>query len=1080
MRRGLPVRWLASLAALPLTLAMLPQVASAAPAGAVTVAAVTVNEQAQPLGIGAGGPRLAWTLASTARGQRPTGYRVLVASRSGLLRPGLTDVWDSGLVSSSEQAVGYEGPALRSSTRYWWRVQVLDALGRASRWSDPTWFETGLLAEPEWTGQWIGGRGIELDPAETSFEGASWVWHPEGGDNLDMPAATRYLRGTVTLPDKPIRSAHLLATADDEITAYVGGVEALASTDWRAGRRADVTAQVRPGVVVLAARATNTSRGPAGLLARLRVRFADGTVSNYDAGAIAWRTSTTGPAGWERSDFDDSSWAAARTLATWGSGPWGDRARVLPPTAPAPLLRTEFAVAGRVKEARLYYSSPGYGELSLNGRKLGDSVLDPAFTRFDKRVQYVTRDITRGLRQGSNALGAVLGRGFYGMTTPNVWNHHTAPWHGEPRLRAQLRIEYTDGRIQRIVSDDTWRTTESPILHDSLYTGETYDARREIRGWNSPGGGAGWQPVKVLPAPTATVVPQEHEPIRVVKTHRAAAITNPKPGTYVYRFPVTLAGWARLRVTGPAGTTVRLAFGEKLRQDGTVNNDNGLVTGEHQVDRYTLRGGGQEVWEPRFSYKGFTYVQVDGLPGQPTTASVEARELHTAVASTGEFTSSNALINQLHAMTRQSILNNLHGIPTDTPMFEKNGWLGDALLTSEAAIANFGMHAIYRKWLDDIRDSRYPDNLIPLIAPTGGWGQENSVEWGAAYPLIVWNVYQHYGDRALVADHYPAVKQYVEYLASQAKPDGTHESGLGDWVAPGRHGDPAEGAAHSATAFVALVDRTAADMARLLGRGEDAERFTDLAARTTEALNKRFLDRDAGVYTTEIEAGYRQTASVLPLAFGQTPADAKAKVLENLVADIGRKGNHLDTGILGTRWLLPLLSTNGQHELAYKIATQTTYPSWGYWASKGATTMWEMWDDGSRSLDHHMFGSIDQWFYEELAGIRTAAPGYSAVTIAPAPAGDLTSASARVRTVRGDVSSSWRRPADQSFALDVTVPVGATATVSVPAPSRWAVTESGVRAEKAPGVTFVRYRDGRAVFAVGSGNYRFRAAAPPR
>jgi alpha-L-rhamnosidase len=748
------------------------------------------------------------------------------------------------------------------------------------------------------------------------------------------------------------------------------------------------------------------------------------------------------------------------------------------PAPPAPLLRTDFTVAGRVARARLYASSPGYGELSVNGRRTDDAVLDPAWTRYDRRVQYVTRDVTRLLKPGANVLGAVLGRGFYGLTTRNVWDHDRAPWHGDPRLRAQLRVEYTDGRLQTVATDGTWRTTDSPTVSDSIYAGETYDARRAIRGWDTAAvSAAGWQPARVVPAPTATVDAQEHEPIRIVRTHRATTIDNPRPGTYVFRFPVTLAGWARLRVTGPAGTQVTLRYGEKLRADGTVNNDNEYVTGDHQVDRYVLRGGAAETWEPRFSYKGFTYVQVDGYPGRPTAASVQARELHTDVPSIGDFTSSNPLLNTIHKMTRQSILNNLHGLPTDTPMYEKNGWLGDALMTNGAASYNFGMQRIYRKWLDDVRDSIFPDGLVPVIAPTGGWGRWNSVEWGAAYPLILWSCYLHYGDRELLAEHYEAVRRYADYLNGKAKPDGTHDSTLGDWVPPGFHGNPPEGAAQSATAFVALVHATVADMARALDRPADVTRYTDLASSTRTALNTRFLDADRGVYSTDRPVGYRQTPNILPPAFGLSPAGAVTdKVIANLVADIHAKGDHLDTGILGTRYLFALLTAHGHGELAYRVATQTTYPSWGYWIGKGATTLWEMWDEGSRSLDHHMFGSIDQWFVEDLAGLRPTEPGYAAVRVAPHPLGDLTSASARVATVRGDVAVSWRKAAGV-LSINVTVPVGATATVVLPGVTGWRVDGGYGGVAGAPGVQSVHQEDATQVVTIGSGTYRFRGSA---
>jgi alpha-L-rhamnosidase len=660
-----------------------------------------------------------------------------------------------------------------------------------------------------------------------------------------------------------------------------------------------------------------------------------------------------------------------------------------------------------------------------------------------------------------------------------VWNSNNAVWHGEPRLLFQLEVLHSDGSWTTVNSDGTWRVHDGPTRADSVQVGEDYDARLERPGWDRAGfDDATWAPARLLEPLDGALRPRLHDPIRVVRTVRPVGIASPRPGTYVFDMGENIAGWARIHVSGPAGTTVQIRYAEKTREDGTVDNDCDIIYAEIQVDRYTLKGEGIETWEARFSYKGFQFVQVDGWPGVPTLDDVEGREVHTDVESAAEFETSDELLNAIHSMTRRALLNNLYGIPTDTPVYEKNGWTGDAHLTAETALTEFRAHNVYAKWLDDIADAQQESGLVPLIVPCPDWGRDDSPEWGAAYPLITWYLYNYTGDRRILDRHYGAIRDYVDYLISRQE-DGISPSVLGDWVAPGQKDLDPEGPMVSATAYVWQDITLLSRMADLLGITDDARGYRRFADRIRDTLNAKCLDRDAGVYHTDRDVGYRQTPNILPLAMEFAPADMRARVLENLVADIHAHGDHLNTGILGTKYLLPLLTQNGHVDLAFRIATQRTWPSWGLWVAQGATALWEAWDLNSRSRSHHMFGSIEDWFFQYLAGIKPAAPGYSRIKVKPYLPTGLQAARASIRTVRGTVASAWERDGAGNLSLDIEVPVQATALVHIPAAEPGAVHESGKPLEGRSDVKFLHMDGDRAVCGIGSGVYRFTSSIEP-
>jgi alpha-L-rhamnosidase len=985
----------------------------------------TVEHAPTLLGTDVATPRLSWVVDNG--GARQTAYQIRVDG-----------MWDSGRCAGDRTVdVPYGGPPLRPHTRYRWRARVWDEHGRVSGWSPASWWETGFLGT-NWQARWIGAQPAEPLP---DFTGASWVW------SADTPPGPRWFRRTEELPAGTVTRALLVATADDDFTLYLDGQQVLHAPEqvdgWKIGRFADVTTHVTGSRLVLAAVVTNRSDGPAGLLVRLIIELDDGSRHEVvtDAG---WRTSGTEQPGWQQPDFDDSAWTPVTVHAPYGQGPWGNQVGV-PVERPAPMLRRAFTLDKRIVSARLYLSGLAYYDAELNDRHVGTQVLDPGFTDYDDTVLYATHDVTSLLSLGANEITVTLGRGFYGLTTPNVWGWHNAPWHGEPRLLAQLVVWHPDNTSTTIGSGTDWQVADSSTISDSIYAGETYDARRTPT----------WRPVVALDPPKGTLHAQQHEPIEIAETVTPVAVTRLANGDYVADMGRTMAGWTRLTVTAPAGTLVRLQHGEKLNPDGTVQGGNGHVPGRHQLDEYICAGTGREAWEPRFSYKGFRYVQVSGLAEPP---GLEGRVVHSAVPDTGAFRCSEPFFEQLERAMRRTVRNNLHGIPTDTPMYEKNGWTGDAQVGVPVMVYALGMQRFLTKWLGDLADSQNAAGQVPVIVPSGGWGYQQlapSPEWTTVYPFVLREMYRVYGDEQVVAEHWPVLTRYLDWEIARLR-DGLAITALGDWVSPG-YEIPPEDTRLTATAYLCRGLLNTAELGDLLG--QDTARYRQVAASCRDALNATFL-RD-GAYRTDKDPDYRQTSNAIPLAFGLVPDDAVTSVVNSLVADIRARGNHLNTGALGTSVLLPVLTAHGHADVAHAVATQRTYPSWGYWFDNGADTMWEMWPLDSRSRDHYFLGTVVQWLYENVAGLRPGDAGFERFVVRPDARVGVTWAETSIDTVRGRAAVAWRQSGER-VALTVEVPFGATAEVHAPAPA------------KAPrGARFLRDEPGYTVYEVRTGRWRF-------
>ncbi|MBR6768136.1 MAG: family 78 glycoside hydrolase catalytic domain [Clostridia bacterium] len=726
----------------------------------------------------------------------------------------------------------------------------------------------------------------------------------------------------------------------------------------------------------------------------------------------------------------------------------GDRA--------ATLLRKEFTAKTNITEATVYMSGIGYSLLRVNGTLADDSFLDPCNTQYNKTVLYRTFDVTELLTKGNNAIAVELGNGFF-KEEGGVWNWGSAEWKRDPMLLFYMIVKYADGTSETLLSDTTWKaTTEGPTTFNSIYYGEYYDARLEKTGWDKAGyDDSAWLVAIKATAPKGKLECQTQEPVRRAESFKATEIKKLRDGSYVVYCPEMVAGWIKLNIkNATAGETITVQYAEKINKDGSIvkmgkDGVNGNWWRETYImtDKYTAKGEACEVFEPKFSYKGFAYIQIFNYPGELTADDIVIYRIRNDVETTGQFESSNKLINDLHQMMLTTVLNNLQGKPTDTPVWEKNGWLGDFNVGMTSMTYNYDMRLMSENFVEIMESCFEQYGLVPPMVPTAGWNISDHFVWSSVYILAVAEMYDVYGSLDYVKEQYDTMKKFAVNTSRKLMGNGwvCADGQLGDWVSPMGNNpnapyteSPSEGSGIVGTAMLYLMYDKLANMADLLGKTEDAQTFRGYMEKIYEGFNKKFYVEEGGYYQTTVWTQYgtrtrfRQTSQILPLAVSLVPDEYKDRVLASLIADIKAKGNHLDTGCVGAKFILPVLSDLGYADLAYKIATQTTYPSWGFMIENGATSLWEMWELTSRSVDHYFLGTYEEWFYSHLAGIRNPKNGYESFTIQPHILGDLTYVTCKLNTVRGEAESSWTKAEDGSVTMKVTVPFGSTATVIFP------------------------------------------------
>ncbi len=1027
--------------------------------GAPGPAKLRVDNLTDPLGIDDPAPKFSWQLDDAARGAKQTAYQILVATKIDLILGGKPDVWDSGRVESAQSLnVKYAGPELTPSTRYWWHVKVWGAYGKAYSPMPFDWFETGLMNQGAWKAEWIGYETRE--EAAVRRAPAQWIASPEAaplGKEKSLPE--RFAYRSVIHVDRSVKAAALFATAADTAAAWINGEQVLEAAPFPAWRqmpwkklvRADVTGKLKPGDNTLALESvlyTGGGRGPAPTppaIATLYLEYADGSTATFNT-SPAWKTAIYAPEGWQQPGFDDASWKTAMIWKPEGDSggaaghPWiPDSVKV---------LRHAFNVTSPIKSARIYSTALGEYELFLNGKRVSEDYFAPGWTDYRERVVYQTYDVTQLLVNGQNAIGALLAPGWY--ETPLEWfqqpnNYGDTP----PALRAQIRIEHADGTVEWIDTDATWQAERSFIRHSELYDGETQDARTAQLGWNTPEFDASaWKPVKTIEPKPVEIVAQDFQPVRVEREVHAVAVTEPQPGVYIFDFGQNLAGVERLWASGEAGTDVRIRFGEILNSDGTLYTAN-LRTAK-ATDHFILAGGGTEEFVPQFTFHGFRYAEVTGLPSRPNKDVLTALVLHTNAPFAAELKTDNEMVNKLWSNILWGQRSNFISVPTDCPQRdERLGWMADAQVFWRTASYNMDLASFSRKFARDMRGTQTGTSMYGIYAP--GTADEHSSGhapgWSDAGVIIPWTSWLQNGDTSVIDQNWDAMRKYLAGIAA-ANPDGLwkNDGGIpfGDWLAP-------EGRTNQvliATASWAYDLTLMKEMAHATGRTADEQHFGELFKKVRAAFQKQFVRSDGtvagadqgpnpmGERTHNVPAGDEdtQTGYVLAMHMNLLPENLRAAAAQRLVDKIQANHGLLGTGFLGTPYLLEELTKTGHADVAYQLLLNTQYPSWGYQIEHGATTTWERWngdqmknDPSMNSYNHYAYGAVGDWIYRYAAGVDATAldAGFHTIVLHPQFSSRLGSVDFSYPSAYGEIHSSWSVEGNKAT-WHITIPANTT------------------------------------------------------
>ncbi len=708
------------------------------------------------------------------------------------------------------------------------------------------------------------------------------------------------------------------------------------------------------------------------------------------------------------------------------------------------LLRKPFVPKKAVKEAVIYVSGLGHYELTLDGEKIGDNAFAPLWSDYDKTVYYNTYRVEDRLKPDEEqVLGVWLGNGMYNVTGDRYRKFWVS--FGPPTLFFQAEITYVDGTKERLVSDESWKWSESPVTFDCMFGGEDYDARLEQAGWDRPGfDDSGWKRAVVQGAPKGKLTPQTAPPVKVMETYGVKSVSRPKADVLVFDMGQNLSGFPTLKVRGKAGQKVRLTVGESLKKDGTVNQSR---TGKDHYYEYTLKGEGTETWTPRFSYYGYQYIQAENVDyervvsgdGRPVILELTSNFVYSSASPAGTFECSNEMFNRVHWLIDNAIRSNMQAVFTDCPHREKLGWLEQVHLNGPGLYYNYDLTGLMPKVMQDMADAQHPDGLVPSITPeytdfgVYDWGKDfqDSPEWGSAVAIVPWMFYEYYGDSSLIVRYYPAMARYVDYLGTKA--DGyILNHGLGDWYDYGEHvagyskNSPIGVSATSHWYFAAAMTEKAA---RMTGDAAGAEKYGRLAERIRKAFNAKYFDPETKQYGTG-----SQFCNAVAVFLNLVEPQYRQAVLDNLIAGIEAHGTRLTTGDVGNRYLYRVLADNGYNDVMYRMQNHYDAPGYGFQVKYGLTTLTEQWDPRKgNSWNHFMMGQIEEWFYRTLAGIRPdpKEPGFRKIVFAPQPTGDLTRVEASHRTLYGDVKASWNRKGDK-FVYDIEVPVNCTGEVILP------------------------------------------------
>ena len=1069
-------------------------------------AELRVDNLPNPLGIDDPAPKFSWQLRDPAQGAKQTAYEVDVASTADLLAAGKRDIWTSEKVDGAQSLnVKYAGPKLKPSARYFWRVTVWGADGKAYAPSESSWWETGVMSETAWRAAWIGYE----TPEEATVRNATadWIASPDAKAlTAERGKEQRFAYCTIVNLAKPVKFAALYATGQETAAAWVNGAQVMEEeplppykhTPWKKFARADVTAKLTQGANTLAIESLhyleNSDGSPEAaappMIATLVVEYADGTWASFGTDST-WKAAIHAAAGWTATQFDDSGWKPPVVVpdGTEAYGhPW------IPDSVKA--LRRSFTVSKPVKSARLYATALGAYIMSLNEWwGTGDQVLAPGWTDYRERVYYQTYDVTKQIRQGKNAISATLGPGWY--STPLEWlqqpnNYGVTP----PALHAQLRIEYADGSVEWVVTDANWQASGSLIHHSELYDGETMnpDPNDQWVGISSPDFDDKWfhaRATVIHPAPVK-ILAQDFQPIRVERNLTAKSLTEPKPGVWVYDFGQNFSGIETLDLRGDTKATVRLRFAEVLNTDGTLYTENLRTAKETDTFEFT---SGKGSFTPFFTFHGFRYAELTGFSGKPDINSVKANVIHTDAPFTAHLETGSTLINQLWSNILWGQRSNFVGLPTDCPQRdERLGWMGDAEVFWRAASYNMGLAAFSRKFAGDMRGTQVGTPYYGIYSPgTSHPNMGHAAGWSDAGIIIPWTSWLQTGDTSIIDQSWAAMTKYLDAIEA-GNPDGLlkNDAGtaFGDWLSP-------EGKTDYlliATAYWAWDVQLMRQMAQATSRSEEAQKYATLFDKIRTAFDKQFVRDDGFVAGADNNApafgqinnpdakskgGDTQTGYVIALHMNLVPENLRAAAAKKLVAKIEANHNLLGTGFLGTPYLLEELTKAGYSDLAYTLLLNTQYPSWGYMVTHGATTMWERWngdqmrgDPSMNSYNHYAYGAVADWIYRYAAGVD-ASPldaGFHTVVLHPVFDARLGHISFDYDSSYGRIHSAWVVKGTTAE-WHVTIPANTTGWLPLSAAA-----QSNYKLSGAPihdGELKPETRDGESGLVLPSGSYTF-------
>jgi len=1054
----------------------------------VRVVGLKVDFLDRPLGVENTRPQLSWRLESDARQVRQSAYRIWVASSEALLATGQADLWDSGRVTSRcSFGIRYAGKTLGSRQPCWWRVQIWDERKAASSLSAPSTWEMGLLKPADWSARWL---AVETQTMRADREaGFEWIWSGNAGDTRP-----RQFRRTFSL-DQPSSGGEFFVVVKGTLRGVWLNGHRLEAAD-----RSDESGQwirlsaLPAGEHVLAVEVESAQRfldssfpvdAPA-LAFFARLDFGKANAVRLQSNST-WRTTVVETeSGWQTKEFRDDSWEEPRPTSLQSGQPW--------PALPALHLRRTFEVDKPLKQARLYVTALGAYEARINGARVGDALLTPEPSQYARRVLYRTYDVTSMLSRGANAVGITVGDGWYASFDGRFG------WAPPPRrVLAQLELTFADGTRELIGTGPGWRTAESPIRTSEIGPGEVYDARLEQPGWDRPSfDDSNWEPAGLASIPTCRVTSQVTPPIRVTERLKPQAISQPRPGVYVFDFGQCFAGWCRLQVKGDAGTGVELRFAELLMDSGEVDPKFNLGLGDPKRDVYILKGNpAGETFEPHFTYRGFRYVQITGLPAPPTRDSLEGLVVHSDLRITGNLRIDSPLIQQLWRNTLWTQRSNFVGIPTDCPSRERSGYMGDAGIFWDAAAFNMDVCAFTARQMDNVRDDQSTDGVLPEETPqadsirTKVLNDGASPAWALGGVILPWTAWRHYGDLSIIERNWDAMDRYLDFILAH-NPDylWKYKRGpnWGDWLAAGEKNGYYDPAAVPntpkeliATAYWAYSTQLMSQMADAIGRERDAVRLRSLFEQIRTAFNQTYVAADGTV------GNGSQGSHILALKFGLLPPSSRKPAAERLVADLRSRGGALTTGIVTTQFVLDVLAEAGFDALIYDLLLREENPSWGYMIRHGATTVWEEWS-GSMDLrgkpvkmsqNHYAFGAVCGFLFRRVAGIDTLSPGFESIVVRPVLDPRVPKGGGDYDSIMGRISTDWTQHLDGRFMLDVTLPANTTARVHLPVRLSSRIEEGGRDLSRRPEIRLMTRTSHEAILEVGSGTYKFAVAAPP-